>query len=338
MGLRTPLGLSVSSVVPAVQASMSAFADHPYMVGKSGRPILVSMDAVLPEDMVGADRMVELALSAASEAVDSTGLPSNFTAAPVDVLVGLPSDRPGVPSALTAVVSGRLQAGLSESANVVGVECFRRGHTSGLFAALRAAQRLRQGNAALCLVGAVDSYIEPESLEWIDDGGSLHSEENPCGFIPGEAAGFCALTTREGAERLGLSVSGNLAAIMGASENKRNGPDTVCLGEGLTAAMRKALRLLGDPDHQVGLAIGDLNGQPERADEFAYTIVRLADYFADPSNILTPAEYWGDIGAATGIASVILSCSIAEARQPGAIDLLFASSDQGDRMAVLMKH
>ncbi len=80
-----------------------------------------------------------------------------------------------------------------------------------------------------------------------------------------------------------------------------------------------------------------MNGEPYRADEFAYTIVRHGGRFVDASDFLTPADCWGDVGAASGPLFVVLAATSGQrGYAKGALTLFWTSSDSGERCAALV--
>jgi 3-oxoacyl-[acyl-carrier-protein] synthase-1 len=83
--------------------------------------------------------------------------------------------------------------------------------------------------------------------------------------------------------------------------------------------------------------ICDQNGEPYRADEFGFALVRLSERFSGGSDFLAPADCWGDVGAASGPLFVALAAAAAErgyARGP--YYLAWASSESGERVAALL--
>jgi len=55
---------------------------------------------------------------------------------------------------------------------------------------LEGCSRIRSGTCEFCLVGGVDSYLDIESLEWLDLNDRVFRNQkprNPRGFTPGEA-------------------------------------------------------------------------------------------------------------------------------------------------------
>ena len=152
-----------------------------------------------------------------------------------------------------------------------------------------------------------DSYMEPETLEWLEANDQVHSagpENNPYGFVPGEAAGFVLLASTAPAGRYNLPAALELLTAATAKETKLIKTDAVCTGEGLTALFRA---LAGEPptvkaDH----LYCDMNGEPYRADEFGFATIRAGGLFRDPSVFTAPADCWGDVGAASGPLFLVL--------------------------------
>jgi 3-oxoacyl-[acyl-carrier-protein] synthase-1 len=252
---------------------------------------------------------------------------------PVPVFLGLPPDRPGHGKDVSALVPARLQDALGSRCPVRRVERIETGHAAGAMAVQAAWQAVRSGGAEFALAGGVDSYLEPETLEWLEENDQVHSagpENNAYGFIPGEAAGFVLLASDESARRYKLSAALELATAATAKESKLIKTDAVCTGEGLTALFRA---LAGEPqtvraDH----LYCDMNGEPYRADEFGFATVRAGGLFRDPSAFAAPADCWGDVGAASGaLFLVLIDAATRKGYAPGQVLAAFTSSESGER-------
>jgi 3-oxoacyl-[acyl-carrier-protein] synthase-1 len=182
------------------------------------------------------------------------------------------------------------------------------------------------------LVGGVDSWLVPETLEWLDELEALHSDAMPWGFCPGEAAAFCLLSgTVPPASRLVLLGAGH------AVERQRIRTRSVCLGEGLSAAWRAALGAVTGANRRIDQVWCDLNSEPYRGDEIALTVARTREHLAESVEIVTPADSWGDVGAATG-PLLLAAAEMAAAKNyaAGPMSLLSASSDGGPRAALIV--
>jgi 3-oxoacyl-[acyl-carrier-protein] synthase-1 len=176
-----------------------------------------------------------------------------------------------------------------------------------------------------------------DSLEWMDEQGILKSSENRNGFPPGEAAGFCLLTTGPTALEVKLPVLGWLNTVGAAREECPIRTETICIGRGLSEAIKQATAPLRLPDELVDESICDLNGEPYRSEEFALTVLRTQKAFVDFSRFVTPADCWGDVGAASGplFANLAIMAGL-RGYAKGPRTMIWASSEKGDRAAAVV--
>jgi 3-oxoacyl-[acyl-carrier-protein] synthase-1 len=213
----------------------------------------------------------------------------------------------------------------------------QRGHASGLMGIQAAAQSLSTGEREICVVAAVDSYHDPQTLESLDDLHLLMSAVNRNGFPPGEAAGACLLVSRPAADRYGLPVLGSVAAATTAFEPHGIRSDGVCIGEGLSDALKGAISGLRLPEEAITDTYCDLNGERYRNEERTYTVLRVSEAFVDVNDCECPADCWGDVGAASG--PLFASLAVAASRRgyaKGDHPVLWAGSESGHRSAVVL--
>jgi 3-oxoacyl-[acyl-carrier-protein] synthase-1 len=329
LGAQTSLGRTALSSAAAVMAGITRQEEHPYMIDQYGEPMLVSMASYLSEDLGAIDRMVQLAAGATREALSPLSRLDIPPAAEIPIFLGLPSSRPGLPTDLGAQVSSKLRRELSDVIGLGHIRTYELGHSAGLKAIEEACSLLRSGAVPLALAGGSDSYMDPDTLEWLDENEQLHSEAHTWGFCPGEAAGLCLLANPHLVRD--LSPAGHILAVASSFEKNPIKTDTVCVGEGLF--QRAPLNGV-----RVSRVFCDLNGEPYRADEIGFTLVRFVDMLEDPSAFVTPAESWGDIGAASGplFVNVSLSGPFLGYDQ-GTLFLLSTSSEGGERSAALIE-
>ena len=126
-------------------------------------------------DIVG--RLVDLAVHGATEALGA--VPSDLT---VDVMLALPEARPGLPDGFAVDVERRFAEALREITTAGKVRVLPRGHAGGLVLFADADAALRAKDDTLILVGGTDSWLAPETLEWLDSIEALHSDSMPWGF------------------------------------------------------------------------------------------------------------------------------------------------------------
>jgi 3-oxoacyl-[acyl-carrier-protein] synthase I len=333
IGARTPLGFDAASSAAAVRAGISCIQDHPYMIDRFGKPMKVTRDAEMDPELAGPERLVEIALHAALEALRP--LKESVADAEVSLLLATGEPRPGQDGEFAAQVSSGLRRRLAQDVRLEGGGSHAGGHAGGLVAMHHAAKILREGRARFCLVGGVDSYLEPETLEWLDLQEQLHSEGNIYGFCPGEAAGFCLMTTLATAREYRLVPLLQFVGSAIASEDKRIKTQDVVLGEGLGAAFRTLFE--NAPPDPVDRIICDMNGERYRGNEYGFATLRNPGRYRDEAAFEAPADCWGDVGAASGPLFVSLVTE-AQARgyQRGPLTLIWGSSEGGARAAALL--
>ena len=336
-GARTPLGLSVLPAAAAIRAGIAAFGEHPYMTDKFGKPMIVARDPGIGEEIEGPDRLWSLlyaALSEAAAALEGKIRPNT----PIPMILALPPAPQGTDGGLAKFLTNLLVRDGPAPLKPASVGTFQAGHGGGLLALDDAVRRLRSGACELCLVAGVDSYMDPGTLEDLDESDQLKCEKRPWGFIPGEAAGVIVVSLRRAAEKMGLDVLGTVTGIGVAREESLIHTDKVCLGRGLTEAMKQALRPLESSGEKVDHTYCDFNGQPYRSHEFGYSVTRVTRQFVNSTDFSTPADCWGDVRAATGPLLLMLAAVAGRkgyARGPRI--LVWSSSDGGERAAALVR-
>jgi 3-oxoacyl-[acyl-carrier-protein] synthase-1 len=324
-GAVTSIGLDAASAAAAQRAGIAGHAAHPFMVDQAGEKMIVSRVPWGGQETDGVARMVELAEPAARQA--AARVPRGRV---VELLLALPEPRPGLPEDFAEAVTARLTERLG--LRVGTLKPHAAGHAAGLALMAEAALMLARDPEALVLVGGVDTWLVPETLEWIDGLEALHSPAMPWGFCPGEAAGFCLIGSDGQAKgRLTIQGAGE------ATETNRIRTETVCTGDGLTGAWRGALERVAGTTHRVDQIWCDLNGEPYRGDEIGFSVLRTREHLADEVAIAAPADCWGDVGAATGPLLVIAAAfAAAKAYAPGPLSLVSGSSMSGRRAALLL--
>lgn len=337
LGAHTPVGLTAPSSAAAVRAGINRISEHPFMLDKTREAVMVARISHIFHDVIGVERLMKLALPAIQEALTPLG---RFVGeiSPFPLFIGLPAPRPGLPKNLAVEIENRFKEKNNKSHQFSEVTMIACGHSAGLMAIQEGRQRILNGAIEICLAGGLDSYMEPETLEWLDKQEQLHSPTNKWGFMPGEAAGFCLLASPKVMQRYQLKTLGGILASATAREKNLIKTDTVCTGEGLTNAFKRALQIIKNSTSKVDQVICDMNGERYRADEFGFTIARTLEYFVDSSDFLAPADCWGDVGAASGPLFVNLAVAArARGYVKGPLTLIWTSSESGERCALLLQ-
>ena len=171
LGASTPVGRDAWSSAAAVRAGITGFTKHPYMIDTAGEPMRVALASWLDMSVEGIERLRALLFPA----IDDALLPV-VEAGPkglkVALSLGLPAPRPGLPEDLDK----QLKRAINEqyAGRFVGVAAFASGHAAGLLALDAAFKNFTQGAFDACVVAGVDSYISPETLEWLEENDQLH--------------------------------------------------------------------------------------------------------------------------------------------------------------------
>jgi 3-oxoacyl-[acyl-carrier-protein] synthase-1 len=336
-GARTPIGLHCAASAAAYRGRISGVREHPFMIDRAGNPMIGALDSEIDPDMTGPDRFLALAIPALREVCEPlAGHPTTRSGLPL--YLGLPEVRPGFTMQDAAAIRlGLQQAGSSLPIYFPEIDLFPHGHAAGLSALWSAAEKIRKGTLDACLVGAVDSYFHPETMEWLDDNLQLAGALARSAFVPGEGAGFCLLMSREACARWHAEALGRIvAAALGNEVAVIKGPE-LCLGFGLTSVIRGVIGQPQLPQEKINAVFCDINGERYRSEEWGFACLRLSQYFDDPAACSSPADCWGDMGAASGPLFVMLACQAARRGYgSGPRTLIWASSESGLRAAALL--
>ena len=328
-GASTSVGLCAPMTAASVRAGICRHALHPTMLDGAGEPVRAAFAAFLDPDLPAPARALALAVPALQEALEPL---EALGRVPLSLAVGLPEERPGWARANSEAV----MRALLRCARPEGVTSVPLGHASAFFALDLALRDLDVGRSQACVIGGVDTYLDPMTLDWLDQSRRLSTAARS-GFVPGEAAGFFVVTTAATARAWHLPELATIRSVATTREQNLLGSGRLCTGEALTAAIASATQPLRLPHEKVATTYCDLNGERWRTDEFLYVPLRLHAPFIDANGYESPADAWGDVGAASGPLYVALAIASAErsyARGPHV--LAWASSDGGTRAAVTL--
>jgi 3-oxoacyl-[acyl-carrier-protein] synthase-1 len=335
-GARTPLGMQAAGSAAAYRAGLSAAGEHPFMIDRLGDPMPGALDPGLSPTLPGTDRLMALVETALRE-----------VCAPLKALarrrlrfpmyLALPELRPGFSRRDADQIRARVTSVENLPIDISDVGILTEGHAGGLSALGLAADHIEQGRFDACLVGGVDSYFQPDTMEWLDANRQLVGADGRSAFVPGEAAGFCLLMSDRINASLGLRALAQVGARAAGRETKRMKTESICLGEGLTTVVHRVVSRLTPPSETVNGIICDINGERYRGEEWGFVCLRLPEFFDDPVGYSSPADCWGDVGAASGPLFAMLACHAAERGYGnGPRTLLWGSSEGGLRAAVLL--
>lgn len=329
VGAMTPIGSGAWVTAAAARAGLCGFREHPCMIDTVGEPMRVARAPWLDVGVGHTARCIRLLLPALEEALRG-GSPGWR----VGAAIGLPPLRPGRDEALAQVVTQAVRERFD--GRLATVRAFETGHAAALLALDAALHGLCGGSIDACLVAGVDSYLDADTLEWIEECDQLHGAgplNNAWGFIPGEAAAALLVCRHS-------TASPRLADIVGlglGTESRLIKTDAVCIGEGLTQAIRKALATL-PAGAVVDNVFCDMNGEAYRADEYGFACLRTKERFREATDFVAPADCWGDVGAAGAPLHVLLAiASCRKGYAKGDHSMVWASSESGERGAAVLR-
>ena len=210
------------------------------------------------------------------------------------------------------------------------------GHTGAIEAIDLAGQMIARQEWDRAVIVCVDSYVDLLSLEWLDAADRLKTEDNPNGLIAGEAgACFMVETVQTAAERSAQP----LALLEGWTVTPavtRPLSDQPVTGEALATALRETLAHL-QIERFDGLAIGDLNGESWRSQDWGSALVRLGPLMTDRVEWWFPCDSLGETGAASAAIAICLGATaLARGYVPGGAVLISASGESGAAACALL--
>jgi 3-oxoacyl-[acyl-carrier-protein] synthase-1 len=207
------------------------------------------------------------------------------------------------------------------------------GDQSGIGHLIAAAHRLLASNVvSTCLVGGVDSLIEPRWLNCCAELGILKTPMQPVGLMPGEGAAFLLLEKAAPAG-YGRPHFALIDACELGREPTHRFSDPMPVGRVLADLIDKcALSEASDAS-----IISDLNGDPARSTEFGTALAQLQQRFHPPAT-LVPAISFGDTRAASGFLGVCVALrAFARGYAPSRNFVVACSGDDGGRAAMLVR-
>lgn len=208
------------------------------------------------------------------------------------------------------------------------------GHAGGLEATQAALADLQAGVTEIAVLVGVDSLLDEDTLDWLQQCGRLKCDGAPAGFQPGEAAVAIALTAQPlpADQVLGLVRSTALA-----QEQRTLIGGATAAGEALTEALAQCWA--ADRGENPWL-ITDQNGEVYRATDWGHAVVRLRarfESFADPV-LWYPTIFFGDTGAASALTGICMAVHAwVRSYAPARTALIAAASDGAGRAALRLE-
>lgn len=339
-GVVSPVGLSLEETAASARARLPRLREiewrdrrfQPFIVGAVPDDGLPELDPELAGLYLQyrEARMLRLAHAALEEALK----PLAGQEAPIPLLLGLPehhTTKPLDPKAFLTKLAQQSKAKLDIARSVAAPK----GRAAGLMAFKRACAMLENGEAEFVLVGGVDSLIDLYVLGTLDMQQRIRNEVTSDGLRPSEGAAFLLLTTEKTAARMNLKP---LVKVLGCALGQEPGhfyAEEPYLGEGLAATFT-TLFAETPPPSPIGCVFSSFNGEHYWGKEFGVARLRNGNAFNPDHQMEHPAECFGDLGAAHGPMLAAIAAHGLSKRYRHSPCLVYASSDYGDRAAILL--
>ncbi|MFY0566308.1 hypothetical protein ACN28E_21065 [Archangium lansingense] len=206
------------------------------------------------------------------------------------------------------------------------------GGPAGFASILRTASELIQsGQLKRCIVGGIDSLIDPLMIHALTELGVLKTPSHPVGQMPGEAAALLLLERHAQVRVRAARIDALLAEPHIEEEHVHRFSGQQPRGIALVKAISRALPQQSGQTPK--LLIGNLNGDEWRAREWGMALTKLPPALRD-ARLWIPALSFGEIGAATGAVAACMGVRAFARGYARTEDvLIWLSSDNGQKGA-----
>lgn len=337
VGARCAVGLTAEYASAAIRAGISRVAEHPFLLDVAGDKVRCGRVPRIDPTVIGTARLAALAEYPLRDvAAKLTRVrPSSVK---VPVLLALPEARPGWTTADTVRASQTLAEMTIPNIGTIAPEQVGGGHAGALSAMRLAFEIVASGREDFCIAGGVDTYLDANTIGWLDVNRRLAREGARTGFAPGEGAAMVALASDGARKQLGLPSLGLVRGVACAQESRAPDRDEESLGQGLTDAILGATDDLRMPNEIISDVYCDINGERVRTEDWGFTLMRTSARFRDGTSYVTAVGQCGDLGAASGALGCVLAVQAWQRRFAiGPRALIWGGSWGGLRGAALLE-
>ena len=362
LGMVSPLGHDVASSCAAARAGINRSSElkvvsQPFgKLGMDGPPAVYGHEVPgVGEGFSGAGKVLTLGAAALRDLLSRRPIDAHdaartglvvclsdhavLDAHEAQVAVALGSRR-AAPSVAWREKAPALALALADQAGIAvqprHVSVLTEGSPGFARALQEATSRVAGGSVDRCLVGAIDSRIEPRFLTAAAGLGALRTNDRPVGLIGGEAAAFVLVERMHDVRSSGRSPIAIPSGIGFGEEPTGHFADAPASGRALASAILGALAASPSLGASLALLIGDLNGTERRGYEWGMALARLrAAGMGTELPTWYPATSFGDTGAASGAVFLCVAArAFARGYAPGRGALLWMQSESGRSAAI----
>jgi 3-oxoacyl-[acyl-carrier-protein] synthase-1 len=326
-GLVTSVGQTAASTCAAIRAKVSNPSETRY-AHRDGDWIMAHQVA-LPAPLAGVQRLAQMAAMAAQSSLSAVPH-ERWADIPMLLCVAEPS-RPGRMAGLEAQLVPELcqllKTRFAPSSSVVA-----HGRVSVVAAMAQAHKLIFERHASQVLIVAVDSLLTWPCLSDYMAQGRLLGPHNTNGFMPGEAAGAVLVSAADASSDLACTGMGF------GLEPAHIDSGELLRGEGLAQAIKAGLAQAGLGLHELAFRVTDLSGEQYYFKEATLALLRTMRQRRETFDLWHPAECIGEVGAAAGLAALIVAAHAThKGYAPGPQLLLHAGNDAGQRAALVLQ-
>jgi len=337
-GLITAIGGNTETTISAIKASINRYSDTLFY-NKLFKSIVMSL---VPNDAL--PDLSQKLHKFSSLTTRQTRLLRLATPALKESLKKWPDDKPiplflagsesvsDVPPALHSSFIEHLAIQSNIKLDLDNSRIISTGRSAGIEAIKHASSYLEQSGQHAVLVGGVDTYQDLFLLATLDQENRIKFEGSDNSFVPGEGAGFLLLISETARKHFSQIEMTAISQPGIGIEAGHLYSDSAYKGDGLANAFRNALTHV--QHGSVSGIYSSLNGENFSTKELGVAITRNSQYFMPGNQTYHPADCFGDIGAATGPALIILANSNLLNDKSNLPSLVYCSSDTGPRAAV----
>jgi 3-oxoacyl-[acyl-carrier-protein] synthase-1 len=341
MGVVSPGGYNTEQNYTTIHAGISPLSESEEFAYKNSDgfkiPVVCGAAIGITDGQRRYLRQLRLARFACQQSLDQAGLDVTALKRTSMYLCFQEQFRPGMDDRHEQLLAKHLARDLYLNDLAERTRTISIGHAGVFWAINAASQDIVRGVCNIAIIGAVDTYLDDITLEWLFDLKRLKNLDQPGGFIPSEGAGFLVVESAASAQARGVPALVKLSAPATAMEGNSFYHEDPCKGDGLTESLRSTIAQAGDSASSIGMVVCDLNGERYRATEWGFALARAMGGVKSDYRLIHPADCIGDTGAASGVINACYAASaIADGVVTGGTVLQWGSSDDGERGAMLL--
>jgi len=296
----TAVGHDGRLTAASVRAGISRFTEYDGYLDAGDNPITVARIREIHDRWETPQRLAGTAALCLEKLLDEYFRQGASRPSQIQLLLGVASEeRPGPRYEESCLFP--LRGIIGKWTDKPDLQIVPRGNASMAYSIEQAGRLIECNPGTLCIIGGVDSLIRTSTLNWFEKDGRLKSGSHGRhhGLIAGEAAGFIVIGNRALAEQTDRPILARIVGFGLAEEPVPRASGSLGRNSGLTEACHAALN--GVEGKEIRAVFNDLNGENSRAREWGMAEIRCFDKPDDNRRLWTPANCYGDIGAASGV-------------------------------------